>query len=266
LIYVPVIHDGYIQLFKRNRGSHLVLIGDDILTGFGQPIEIRAMPIDSARELLDRSGWFKSVSKARLSELGNLSPPLVMIDDDLSRQISQVYFATAEVVFESVRLRWDQVSIREASDVDYDRVSSKVLDQRLISQAKAVGESSSDWWRQVGAIAVLADGSVIAAYNQHVPTPQAHYAEGDPRDFISAGVESGLGTALHAEASIVCRAARAGISLEGAKIYVSLFPCPVCAKLIAYAGCKAVYFDAGHTSLDGVTVLRHHGVEIVLVN
>ncbi len=45
---------------------------------------------------------------------------------------------------------------------------------------------------------------------------------------------------LHAEQNAIAYGARKGVSLEGASIYISMEPCPVCARLIIAAGIKRV--------------------------
>ena len=49
------------------------------------------------------------------------------------------------------------------------------------------------------------------------------------------------------------------------EIYVTDFPCPPCAKLIAGAGIERVYYRQGYAVLDGADVLQAAGVEIVHV-
>jgi dCMP deaminase len=47
---------------------------------------------------------------------------------------------------------------------------------------------------------------------------------------------------VHAEANALVQAARHGVRLEGAEIYVSASPCFNCFKLIANAGIQTVYY------------------------
>lgn len=47
---------------------------------------------------------------------------------------------------------------------------------------------------------------------------------------------------VHAEANAIVQAARNGVRLEGAEIYVTAFPCLNCVKLIANAGIVRVWF------------------------
>jgi dCMP deaminase len=64
---------------------------------------------------------------------------------------------------------------------------------------------------------------------------------------------------------LIAEAAREGISTKGAVVYVTDFPCPPCAKLIAGAGISRLYFRTGYAVLDGEDVLAEAGVEVVRV-
>lgn len=52
--------------------------------------------------------------------------------------------------------------------------------------------------------------------------------------------------ANHAEANAVALAAKKGISTDGSTLYVTLFPCPVCAKLVIAAGIKEIVYEANY--------------------
>src|SRR5690606_10170342 len=131
---------------------------------------------------------------------------------------------------------------------------------------KSEANKSSDWWRRVGAAIVKDGGILVSAYNKHLPTEHTPYVNGDPRNAFSKGVNIELSSAIHAEALAISEMAKKGIPLEGTSMYVSTFPCPVCAKLIASSGIKKVYYYEGYSMLDGEDVLRSKGVEIIRVN
>ncbi len=123
-----------------------------------------------------------------------------------------------------------------------------------------------DFWRQVGAAIRFVDGTVVATHNEHHPHPQSPYVVGDPRSNFFKGVHLELSTAKHAEARLIAAAAREGRSTAGAELYVTDFPCPPCAKLIAGAGIARLRYRTGYAVLDGQDVLGAAGVEIVLVS
>lgn len=67
--------------------------------------------------------------------------------------------------------------------------------------------------------------------------------------FCSAHVTNLIefGRAVHAEAAAICDAARRGVSIAGTSMYVTTFPCHLCARLIVAAGIKRVIFIEPYT-------------------
>jgi deoxycytidylate deaminase len=155
-------------------------------------------------------------------------------------------------------LRVDPVAATTAQD--------DVLLAELAAVAQAQAAGSADWWRQVGAAIRFADGTICSAVNEHSPHRLSAYAVGDPRANFSQGVHLELSTATHAEARLIAEAARDGVSTKSAVMYVTDFPCPPCAKLIAAARIAKLYFRTGYAVLDGEDVLAAAGVEIVQVS
>jgi len=62
---------------------------------------------------------------------------------------------------------------------------------------------------------------------------------------------------VHAEANAIVQAARNGVAIEGADIYVTASPCYNCFKLIANAGIKRVYYREFYRD----ERIRIHGAE-----
>lgn len=54
--------------------------------------------------------------------------------------------------------------------------------------------------------------------------------------------------ASHAEANAIAQAARHGVAIKGATLYVTLEPCYVCIKLLATAQIERVYYETGYDS------------------
>jgi dCMP deaminase len=145
------------------------------------------------------------------------------------------------------------------------RISHDAFDWDVIQKLKKEAQRSSDYWRRI-ASAIVKDGEIIlTAYNQHQPTEHAPYENGDPRDNFSKGVGVEYSTSIHSEAQLVAEAARRGISLEGSTLYATVFPCPPCAKQIAFSGIKKMYYAGGYTVLDQDVLLKAKGVEIIYV-
>jgi dCMP deaminase len=53
---------------------------------------------------------------------------------------------------------------------------------------------------------------------------------------------------IHAEANAIALAARQGVSVKGATVYSTLFPCYVCTKLMASAGISEIVFELSYES------------------
>jgi dCMP deaminase len=227
-------------------------------------------------------------------ELGARGPRIMMPAEDVSYRLAEQFFTRCEVRFDTVFLRWDKTrtaqllrpepartvaaaqALADLAPTDgMARTGGGTADELAPSERDAVAElagaaesaatGSVDWWRRVGAAIRLAGGEVRACANVHNPHPLSAYAAGDPRANFYKGVGLELSTATHAEARLIAQAARDGVATRGAVLYVTDFPCPPCAKLIAAAGLARLYYREGYAVLDGQDVLERAGVEIVRV-
>jgi len=209
---------------------------------------------------------FGSVMVLCRSNIQNFSTDrIITASENVSRQVVAKYFPDAEVFYDTVFLRYDEGNVKSMKPVGYDRESALAFDRSMMELAANEAEKSSDWWRHVGAVLVK-DGVVLTtSFNHAVPSEMMSYVLGNPRDFIEAGKMSHFSDVLHSEKKVLAFALRQGVSTTGADIYVSVFPCPDCAKMIAYSGIKRCFFGSGHASLDGQEVLRSQGVEMIYV-
>jgi dCMP deaminase len=269
--YIPVLHEGYRRFLDAHAaGRRLFLIGPTLYVDY-RPLakdircldaelvaaSIRAWGICSQVEVLDEQG------AERLAAEG---PTLTLPAEDVSYQVVERYFSRCPVRYDTVFLRWDKSRSAQmlvptaARQVEGDAVLAE-----LAAAAEAQGARSIDWWRQVGAAIRFSDGKIASAPSEHSPHPLSAYAAGDPRSNFFKGVHLELSTATHAEARLIAQAAREGTSTKSAVMYVTDFPCPPCAKLIAAAGIAKLYFRTGYAVLDGQDVLAAAGVEVVQV-
>ena len=60
----------------------------------------------------------------------------------------------------------------------------------------------------------------------------------------------------HAERNLVYYAAKYGIRLKGAELYVTHAPCPDCARSLLLAGVSKVMWRYHHKNLDGIAILN----------
>lgn len=258
--YVPVLHDGYRRFLETHAaGRPVYLIGPELHVDF-RPLakDVRALDPRLVALAIDAWGIASGVEvlDVRGAEaLAGRAGRIVLPDEDVSHQVVERFFARAEVAYDTVFLRWDKNRTVRLLRPDPHAVG--------LEGAEAAAARSVDWWRQVGAVLRFADGETRSATNEHLPHPWSAYVVGDPRSNFTKGVGYELSTATHAEARLIAEAAREGRSTEGAVLYVTDFPCPPCAKLIAAAGIARLVFRDGYAVLDGQDVLEAAGVEIV---
>lgn len=267
IAYVPAYHRGYAEFFAKHEGPVYVL--DTTLARELYPKlerDVRALPAPAmVAALRVLRPDVHLLTKTAVPELGE--EPITMPDEDVSRLFAKKYLAGQDVTFAPAHLRWDGQWATKEMPVPHDRImSSSKFDLEFMGLANAEARKSPDWWRQVGAVIVKSGTVLLAGHNR--PNSSDVYelgTMGDPRSNFDAGVSYDLTTAEHGEAHIIGVAARKGLALEGAYIYVTTFPCPTCAKLIATAGIKKVYYTDGYSLVDAESVLHDAGVEIILV-
>jgi dCMP deaminase len=273
LLYLPVIHSGY-EAFLRRHGDarEILLLGTGFLADYPSLAkDIRALAPDRAARYLRST---EPQARVRVVEPGTVTAavtgdPLVLPDEEIMRDVVSRHRLDRgrAVVFDRTFLRWDRDWATATQPVRFDgEVTAADLPRELLGTAAALAGHSSDWWRQVGAVAVR-DGTVLgSAWNRHYPTEYAPYLSGDPRDAFERGVRADLSTAIHAEAALIAAAARDGTVLAGADLYTTTFPCPSCARLIAEAGFGRCFFAGRYSVLDGEQVLRARGISLIWVD
>jgi dCMP deaminase len=269
--YIPVLHEGYRRFLDAHaRERRLFLIGPELYADY-RPLakDIRALDAELVAKAIAAWGIASEVSvldEQAAARLADESPCITLPDEDVSYQVVERFFPRCEIRYDSAFLRWDKsrsVQLLVVDEVHRTNAAEEIAD--IVAAAQAQADTSVDWWRQVGAAIRFADGTIAAAGNQHNPHRLSAYAVGDPRSNFFKGVGLELSTATHAEARLIAQAARDGVSTAGSTMYVTDFPCPPCAKLIAGAGVAKLYFREGYAVLDGRDVLEAAGVEIAQV-
>jgi dCMP deaminase len=273
LLYLPVIHAGYEAFLRRHAdAAEILLLGSGFTADYPSLAkDIRALPAARAAGYLRLDGGDTSI---RVVEPAGLAAavtgdPLVLPDEEVMRDIADRYELGAgrSLVFDRTFLRWDRDWATANTPVNFDgEITAAELPRELLGRAQALAGRSSDWWRQVGAVAARAGQVLGAAWNHHLPTEYAPYLNGDPRDAFERGIRADLSTAIHAEAALIAGAARDGTSLAGADLYTTTFPCPACARLIAEAGFARCFFAGQYSVLDGEQALRARGISLIWVD
>ncbi len=270
--YVPVLHEGYRKLFERHADARILYIfGKDVIVSFEHLVkDIRKLDPELVKKAVESWKMFDRVeilNEKTISELRDKKIPLVVSDDDLTGELIQKYFSHNPIEKDTIFLRWDKRTSVEPMQISPDvKISSEEFDKKMIELTLQEGKKAKDWWRRIGAL-VVKDGKVIhQVHNNYLPSDQTPYDEGDPRANFKSGVHLESSLAIHAEAGLVAWAAKEGVSLKGLDVYTENFPCPPCAKQLAYSGIRKLYYRTGYKVLDGESVLKGQGVEIVFVD
>ncbi len=272
IAHVPVVHRGYVEFLKDvGRKSNIIwILGDEFVSEFTElRKDIRALSPTLVVEILHQLYPFCAVGVLDRESLAIIPRYVELVyapDEDVSRGFLGRYLPGVPRILLPVFLRWDRSSaLRENAIVADETVSADGCHRTLFGFAAEEAKKSSDWWRRVGAVLVASNGERIIGHNTHTPSPHSPYYHGDPRNEFSRGVRIDLSTADHAEAVVIATAARMGTPTQGSSLFVTTFPCPPCARLIARAGVAKLFFSSGYAMLDGERVLRDADVSIVRV-
>jgi len=270
IAYVPVLHEGYVKLFKKHKGT-LYLVGPQFVAEeFPRLIrDLRQLPLEDMARAIQGLDIFEHVSvlsEEEVQKLQSEKAAIVMPAEEISHELAEKYFSECAVTYENVFLRWDKpITLREQEVTPGRVISQKELDTELMQRAVQEAQKSGDWWRQIGVVAVR-DGEVLFTdHNRNLPSEYNLHAVGNPRDNFDAGEHPEIYPTIHGEASVVAQAARKGVSLAGAEVYVTTFPCANCARLLTEAGVKKVYYKDGYSMLDAEDIFKANNIEVVLV-
>jgi dCMP deaminase len=139
-------------------------------------------------------------------------------------------------------------------------------DEYFLNICELVSTRSTCMRRRVGAVVVKNKQILATGYNG-APTGIEHCDKvGCLREKL--GVPSGqrheLCRALHAEQNAFLQAARHGVSLDGATLYITTQPCSICAKMIINAGIKKIVIKGSYPDDFALELIREAGIETVV--
>ncbi|HEX6872890.1 MAG TPA: hypothetical protein VF163_17475, partial [Micromonosporaceae bacterium] len=165
----------------RHTDAEVLVLGHTFVEEFPNlGKEIRALAPEVAANYL-RSA--RPERRVRVVERGELpgavdGSVLVVPDEEIMRSLVDRYRLAdgRTVLVEPTFLRWDRAWSTAQRPAGYDgAVSTDPQARDLIRRAVGEAGLTSDWWRQVGAIAVRDDRVLASAYNRHLPTEYSPY-------------------------------------------------------------------------------------------
>lgn len=155
------------------------------------------------------------------------------------------------------------------------------LDQIHMNNARQWAAMSTCSRNHVGAVLSLGGRGIGTGYNgapagmthcvHDLPfMPQAgldvNYRAASPLGPFPSGLgkvrDNGCRVAIHAETNAIAYAARHGVAVAGATMYVTLSPCYSCAQLMIAAGLHRVVYDREYRDPAGIDLLRQAGLKV----
>jgi len=115
-------------------------------------------------------------------------------------------------------------------------------DQIFINIAKELATASKCVSKQVGAV-IVKDGRVLSTGYNGTPAGFINCCDYWDNKYTPEHHDWSKTYEIHAEMNAIIWAAREGISIKGATIYVTLEPCSECSKNIIASGIKRIVYD-----------------------
>ncbi|HIP29697.1 MAG TPA: dCMP deaminase [Sulfurospirillum arcachonense] len=139
-----------------------------------------------------------------------------------------------------------------------------LCDKNFINIAHELASASKCVSKQVGAV-IVKDGRILSTGYNGTPAGYTNCCDHWNGEYTSEHHEWSKTYEIHAEMNAIIWAAREGISIKDATIYVTLEPCSDCSKNIIASGIKRIVYDKSyeHTNSDVVTsFIKDNGVVI----
>lgn len=135
-------------------------------------------------------------------------------------------------------------------------------DEYFANLAQQVSSRTTCVRRAVGAV-IVKDNRILATGYNGVPEGMEHCGKvGCLRERL--GVPSGerqeICRGLHAEQNAIIQAARYGIDISGAKIYITTQPCITCAKMLINAGITEIIYANPYPDELSLGMLEEAGI------
>ncbi|MBE6466510.1 cytidine/deoxycytidylate deaminase family protein [Denitrobacterium detoxificans] len=137
-------------------------------------------------------------------------------------------------------------------------------DEYFMTLADEVATRSTCLRRSVGAL-IVKDRRILATGYNGVPSGLRHCSEtGCLRQQLNvpSGQRHEICRGLHAEQNAIIQAARYGIDISGASIYITTQPCVVCAKMLINAGISEIVYKNPYPDDLSAELLAESGIKM----
>ena len=139
-----------------------------------------------------------------------------------------------------------------------------ISDRNFINIAKEIATASKCVSKQVGAV-IVKDGRILSTGYNGTPAGYQNCSDFWDGKYTKDHHDWSKTYEIHAEMNAIIWAARKGISIEGATIYVTLEPCSECSKNLIASGIKRIVYEKSYEHTNSQIIskfLEDNGVVI----
>ena len=244
---------------KEEIGLDVTIYGTFAPTIFSETNSNKRIVVLNYLTRRDRSQEININTRQNKKDLGSIENwKWVKFDDVRNLPIAPNVLSAIEEIEKSSKF-WQRVEFDEQIEV-----SNSKKDWFFMRIAQEKAKNSTCWFRKVGCILVKNDSVLLTAYNRVMPDEGFCQRMGCIREELGAlpGEKLELCTVLHAEMSLLSLAARQGISSDGGTLYLTTFPCSICAKAVANSGIRRLVFLGDYSNREGLLYLFKRNIKV----
>jgi len=141
-------------------------------------------------------------------------------------------------------------------------------DNNFLNIAEEISSASKCVSKQVGAV-IVKDGRILSTGYNGTPPGYQNCCDHWDGKYTKDHHEWSKTYEIHAEMNAIIWAAREGISIKDATIYVTLEPCSQCSKNLIASGIKRIVYSKSYEHTDSSIItqfLEDNGVKIEQLN
>ncbi|MGI6696772.1 MAG: deoxycytidylate deaminase [Christensenellales bacterium] len=140
-------------------------------------------------------------------------------------------------------------------------------DHRFMEMARLVASWSSCFneGRAIGAVIVRDKRVITTGYNGAPAGMKTCKERGEclrRKLGIPSGTRAEICYAIHAEQNAIIQAAKLGVAIQDATMYITHQPCSMCARMIVNAGIRRVVFEQGYPDDFALSFFEQTGVSL----
>lgn len=154
---------------------------------------------------------------------------------------------------------------QEENNLEFE-TSNDMFDKLMISKAHDMVNKSNCWLDPAGSVFVRDRKILVSSTSTSYKNSKCSMININFNEiFLDKGERMNFCVATHSEIVGISKAKEMGISLDGADIYITKFPCKPCAIALIDAGIKSIFFEAPSYGCKDVKFLMDNNVRLVKV-